>query len=171
MKPEPFRWLAGVIAAHPNRKVYGRTRLQKTMKLLQRKGFPTDYQFTIHFYGPYSEGVNSDVKLLRDLNLVAEELRGTDTPYYVYTASAEAELPEIAQYSPLIRMLEKAADVPLELAATYDAYREIGCNHSEALTRLRHKKGAKCANGNEENALALLKQLGLPNDISFDTPA
>ena len=37
---EKFRWLAGVIAAHGDRKVFGRTRLHKTIKLLQARGSP-----------------------------------------------------------------------------------------------------------------------------------
>ncbi|KKL80241.1 hypothetical protein LCGC14_2006760, partial [marine sediment metagenome] len=46
MSIENYRWLAGLIAAHPERKVVGRTRLQKEVKLLQRCGFPTDYSYT-----------------------------------------------------------------------------------------------------------------------------
>ena len=42
MKTGNFWWLAGVIAAHDGRRVVGRTRLQKTVKLLQRLGLPTD---------------------------------------------------------------------------------------------------------------------------------
>jgi hypothetical protein len=40
---ERFRWLAAAITAHPDRKVVGRTRLQKEIKLLQRLKFPTEY--------------------------------------------------------------------------------------------------------------------------------
>ena len=63
---EKFRWLAAVVAAHPEHKVVGRTRLQKTVKLLQRLGAPLDYDYTIHFYGPYSEGVQADIGLLEN---------------------------------------------------------------------------------------------------------
>ena len=47
---EKFRWLAAVIAAHPGHKVVGRTRLQKTVKLLKQLGAPLDYDYMIHFY-------------------------------------------------------------------------------------------------------------------------
>src|SRR5947209_17166 len=67
-----FWWLAAVIAAHDKRRLMGRTRLQKTVKLLQRLGMPTDYRYTIFFYGPYSEGVFSDIQLLQRLGLVTE---------------------------------------------------------------------------------------------------
>jgi hypothetical protein len=50
----------------------------------------------------------------------------------------------------------------LELAATYDSFREAGLEHEEALESLRRKKGNKCEGGREEQALALLSKLGLP---------
>ena len=34
MNIESYRWLAGLIAAHEGRKIVGRTRLQKTVKLI-----------------------------------------------------------------------------------------------------------------------------------------
>ncbi len=46
---EKFRWLAGAIAAHPDQQIAGRIRLQKTIKLLQRLDFPTDYSYTLIF--------------------------------------------------------------------------------------------------------------------------
>lgn len=67
---EKFLWLAAVIAAHPEHKVVGRTRLQKTVKLLQRLGAPMDYDYMIHFYGPYSEGVQADIGLLEAFGFV-----------------------------------------------------------------------------------------------------
>jgi hypothetical protein len=72
MSVENYRWLAALIAAHPGRKVVGRTRLQKEVKLLQRCGFPTDYSYTIHFYGPYSEALQADIGLLGAFGLADE---------------------------------------------------------------------------------------------------
>jgi len=72
-RPENWRWLAAVIAAHPNHEVYGRTRLQKTVWLLQSMGMPTDYVYSLHFRtietasrvfvagGCGSAGIGSDV--------------------------------------------------------------------------------------------------------------
>jgi uncharacterized protein YwgA len=163
MNQERFRWLAGVIAAHPDGEVFGRTRLQKTIKLLQRLGFPTDYSYTIHFYGPYSEGLQAEIGLLEALGLVQEEPREKrdGTPYYVLRAAPEAVMTEIAPFQPAIDTMIGAAPVVLELAATYDAFREAGADHEEAIRRLRRKKGSKCEDGNQENALELLAALGL----------
>jgi uncharacterized protein YwgA len=162
---EKFRWLAGVVAAHKGRCVVGRTRLQKTVKLLQRKRFPTDFRYTIFFYGPYSEGLHADIGLLDRLGLVHEEEKTSHEGniYYVLTASPDAELPEIDRFRPMIKRMSEADAVVLELAATYDAFRELGADHTQAIERLRRKKGTKCAGGNEEAALALLRDLVLPS--------
>ena len=73
MEPDKYRWLAALIAAHPRREVVGRTRLQKTVKLLQRLGLPTDYRYTLYFYGPYSEDLQAGVGLLDNFGLIKEE--------------------------------------------------------------------------------------------------
>ncbi|MCI0462147.1 MAG: hypothetical protein L0Z62_34785, partial [Gemmataceae bacterium] len=146
------------------RRVVGRTRLQKTVQLLQRLGLPTAYSYTIHFYGPYSEGVNSDLRLLEQLKLVHEQSFASTEgiPYYILTATQEAVLPEMQPFQPAVDCLAKADPVVLELAATYDAFREMGSDHADALKRLQWKKGAKCNEGRLEKALELLEQLGLP---------
>jgi uncharacterized protein YwgA len=159
-----FWWLAGVIAAHTDRKVVGRTRLQKTVKLLQRLGLPTDYLYTIFFYGPYSEGVHTEIRLLEQLGLIVEEEHvGAEgaTPYFVLQAQPEAVMPELAAWQPAIDAMEQADLVVLELAATYDTFREMGSDHAEALQRLRHKKASKCSPEREARALEVLRQLGL----------
>lgn len=163
MRIEKYRWLAGLIAAHNNRTVIGRTRLQKEVILLQSLDFPTDYLYKTHFYGPYSEGVRSDLGLIDAMGLVSEtenETRDGKT-YFTIEATEDAVLPEIQEYLTKINIMEKADSIVLELAATYHAFRSIGSDHKEALIRLRRKKGAKCNGGNEEKALNLLNELKL----------
>jgi uncharacterized protein YwgA len=166
MKLEKFRYLAGIVAAHPGRRVVGRTRLQKTVKLLQRLGLPTDYDYMTYFFGPYSSGVQSDIGLLERLGAITEEERVSKdgSPYYVITAKAEMELPDLKHFKKHINLMEKADPVVLELAATYDSFREMGSDHEDAVERLRRKKGAKCKGGRQKQALDLLKKLGLPSE-------
>ncbi|MFO0875935.1 MAG: hypothetical protein U0840_00930 [Gemmataceae bacterium] len=165
MKTGNFWWLAGVVASHKERRVLGRTRLQKTMKLLQRLGLPTDYLFTTFFYGPYSEGLLRDIQLLSEMGLLHEEecsdAEGS-SPYFVVQATGEAEMPELAGFAAAIRAMECADLIILELAATYDAFREMGSGHEQAVQRLRHKKAAKWSADREERSRFLLRQLGLP---------
>ena len=167
---EKFRWLAAVIAAHAEHKVYGRTRLQKTVKLLQRLGAPLDYDYMIHFYGPYSEGVQSDIGLLDNLGLVAEQecAKQDGSSYFVLRATDAAiplaECDEMKKFLPAIKIMNAAEPVVLELAATYDAFREMGNDHTTALERLRRKKRQKCEGDNVDKALSLLSELKLPTD-------
>ena len=158
MGMENYRLLAGLIAAHRDRRVAGRTRLQKEIKLLQRLGFPTDYSYTIHFYGPYSEGLQADTSLLEAFGMLEETsaVSREGNPYYILQAETSAMLPELSQFQDKIELLGETPIVVLELAATYDAFREAGSDHAEALKRLRRKKGAKCDGGNQEKALELL---------------
>ncbi len=157
-------WLAGVIAEHEGRRVVGRTRLQKTVKLLQRLGLPTDYRFTIFFYGPYSEGILSDVRLLGQLGLVSESslpVPDGATPAFELRAREDAALEEMAPFRAALRLMERSDLVVLELAATYDAFRETGSDHDDALARLRHKKAGKCGPERESRAMELLAALTL----------
>jgi uncharacterized protein len=164
MELEQERLLAAVIAAHENHRVVGRTRLQKTIKLLQRLGLPTDYGYMNFFYGPYSEAVQADIRLLEHMGLVREAPHtGRDNQsYYIFEAAPTATLSEVEPWQNAIDRMSRADPVVLELAATYDAFREMGSNHDEALARLRHKKGPKCDGGNLQAALGLLVDLGLP---------
>jgi uncharacterized protein YwgA len=162
---EQFRWLAGVIAAHQNRKLVGRTRLQKTIYLLQRKGLPTDFDYMLHFYGPYSSGLNVELELVEQLGLVTEEVKtGNENDYYVFEARKNALLPQIERFRPDLVRIENASDVALELAATYDAFRQMGYDHHQAQERLRRKKREKCTPENVDQALELMRQLRLPVD-------
>jgi uncharacterized protein YwgA len=164
MSIENYRWLAALIAAHPDRIVFGRTRLQKEVKLLQRIDFPTHYDYMIHFYGPYSESLHGDIGLLEAYGFIEQTAEPTKdgNPVYRLTAKERPDLPSVATFAPIIAKLHAAPTVILELAATYDAFREMGSGHAEAIERLRRKKGVKCDDGNQEKALELLSALGLP---------
>lgn len=164
MRTGNFWWLAAVIAAHEGRRVVGRTRLQKTMKLLQRLGLPTDYRYSIFFYGPYSEGVFGDARLLQQMGLIVEQEYASGdggTPHFEMTAQPEAALQEMERWRPAIDAMQAADLVVLELAATYDAFREMGSDHDEAVTRLKHKKAARWTEERHARAMDLLRRLGL----------
>ncbi len=163
MVHENYLWLAGLIAAHPGGKIVGRTRLQKEVKLLQSLGFPTDYSYTIHFYGPYSEGLHADIGLLEMLGCVREEeqISHSGTPYFIIEACDTTMAADVSSFGEAVSLMSDADSVILELAATYNAFRESGANHDRAIRRLKRKKGKKCEEGREDLALELLRDLGL----------
>jgi len=164
MPAEKFRYLQGVIAAHQDHVVRGRTRLQKTVRLLQRIGLPTDYDYTLFFYGPYSESVHFDLGLLKSMRAINEEreILKDGNPFYLIKAIDVKNAADVSDFVEAIGKLEARESVVLELAATYDSFREMGHDHAESLRRLQRKKGEKCSADNVTEALALLQDLNLP---------
>ncbi len=162
---EQFRWLAGTIAAHENRRAAGRPRLQWTIYLLQRKGLPTDFHYSLFFGGPYSEGLQVGLRLARQMELVTEKRREEgENGVAIFEAVKDAALPEVAPFQHDLDLIQHVDDVPLELAVAYDGFRAMGYDHTDSLERLHWKKGAKCTPENVDQALALLHHLKLPVD-------
>ncbi|HET6401870.1 MAG TPA: hypothetical protein VFH95_10775 [Candidatus Kapabacteria bacterium] len=164
MAYESFRWLAAVIAEHQNKTVEGRLRLQKTMKLLQRLGFPTEYSFSMYHYGPYSEGIQSDLSLLSSAGVIEEKERRYNSGGVRYDIifNREIPLPKLDHFQEPIKILEKAAPVTLELAATYLAFREYGLEDDDAIEALKDKKEGKFTEQRFKTAMKLLEDLEIP---------
>ena len=55
------------------------------------------------------------------------------TPTFVLQATGEAEMEEITRWQKAIAAMQASDLVVLELAATYDAFREMGSDHPEAV--------------------------------------
>ncbi len=161
---ENYLLVAGLIEAHPNREVVGRTRLQKTVRLLQRAGMGTDYTFSIYSYGPYSEELHSDITTIQKIGLGLGEFRELreDPGHVVIRVIAKARNIRIDPFRDFIRTLANKQVTVLEIAATYDVFREMGSDHGDALRRLNAKKGAKLSTENIVEAISLLRTLGLP---------
>jgi uncharacterized protein YwgA len=161
---ENYLLVAGLIEAHPNREVVGRRRLQKTVRLLQRAGLGTDYTFSIYSYGPYSEELHSDITTIQKIGLSSGEFRELqkDSGHIVIRVVAKARNIRIDPFRDFIQKLASTQVTVLEIAATYDVFREMGSDHADALRRLDAKKSAKLSSENIVEALSLLRILGLP---------
>jgi uncharacterized protein YwgA len=160
---ERYLTLISVIAAHRNGDVYGRTRLQKTVKLLQSAGLKTGYPFMSYFYGPYSEDLQADLRTLQHSGFLTErpEQSQDGSEYYVMSAMIDPAHDEVAPFQPIINRLATEPTVVLELAATFQSFKELGLPTDEATVRTRQKKGVKCGGGNLEHAMAVLAEIGL----------
>jgi uncharacterized protein YwgA len=165
VKVEDSRWLLGVISAQPEKSVFGRIRLQKLMRLLQRRGLPSTYRFVDYHYGPYSQALQSDIGVLELVGEIREERRetGDGNGYFVITATPDFQMSEIDPYRKDIEILRKEESGVLELAATYDFFRELGSSHEESLELLKKKKPEKSTPEALSAALALLGKLELPH--------
>lgn len=168
MHIENFRWLATVVAQHKDQRIAGRTRLQKTIWLLQRLGLQSSYRYKTYHYGPYSEGVQAEVELLESFGVLEEKsiVGQAGNSYYIIEVLhtdhlVPNQLPESVKTA--IPKLEKEDTGILELAATYDAFRSEGAPHKGAMDAVRRKKGDKCNSGRLEKAVEFVGKLGLPN--------
>ena len=86
------------------------------------------------------------------------------TTYYLIKAKPEAALDDIKRFQTYIDLMADTSAVALELAATYDAFREMESHHDKALERLRRKKASKCQGTTVDDALALVGTLGVPSN-------
>ena len=122
-----------------------------------------DYVYSLHFYGPYSEEVKADIELAERIGLITETPRVAQdgTEYFLLTAEPLEDLPDLGRLNEPLALVASEESTVLELAATYDAFREMGLPHEAALQSLRAKKGDKCAGGREMRALDIIRKLGL----------
>ena len=161
---ENYQILAGIVEAHPNRQIEGRIRLHRTTRLMQRVGLPIDYTFSIHFDGPYSQELHSDLKMMLHAGLGTEECRLSQKgeEFFIIKASAKARLGMMDQFQGSIELITAADLQTVEFASTYDQYREMGSTHPDALSRTRSKFGSSYEGRRTDSALTLLRGLGLP---------
>lgn len=71
---------------------------------------------------------------LESIGLVEEVERTSffgDAPYYVIRVIDDAKLPDIGQFDEYIQLMADSDSVVLEVAATYDAFREQGDDHEQ----------------------------------------
>jgi uncharacterized protein YwgA len=158
-------YLASVIANCHDQQVIGRTKLQKIIYLLQECGLPSNYSYSMYFYGPYSEDVKADLAVLKYSHIIDETLaskKGEEGEYYVLKViDKEFEPIDLSNWRDAIEEMDNTDSVILELAATYVEFRDSGYDEKEAEERVRRMKGLKCGHGNLKAALDLIQNLGL----------
>jgi uncharacterized protein YwgA len=161
---ENYKILAGIVEAHPNRQVEGRISLHRTTRFLQRVGLPIDYTFSIHFDGPYSQELHSELKMMLQAGLGTEEckLSQKGEEYFIIRATAKARLASIGQFQKSIDLIAAEDLQTLQFASIYDRYREMGSTRHDGLNRARSKTGSRYDGHRIELALTLLRGLGPP---------
>jgi len=146
----------------------GRTRLQKTVYLLELAGLGSGYHFGHRFHGPYSEELASAADIApRHLDL-QEERKKSDWggTHSVFTSGARYEGDDKGVYRQLVSIAKQASSVVLDLAATaaYLAKR----NHKDPWGETARRKAAYAANGRLDEARELygrFKKLRLPVEL------
>lgn len=126
----------------------GRTRMQKTMALLEMTGLGYGYKFEYYKFGPYSEDLVASLERAVALQYVSEsERRANWGGHYSIFSSTRHEPTGNAARDELIRIARDADAIALELAVTaaflaahegiVDAWGEVSKRKAEKITRGR----------------------------------
>lgn len=125
-----------------------RKRIQKMVYLLKAVGFPTDADFLLHIYGPYSFDVASITNELTQVGFLIESAqpgpRGETFDYRLAdrarerlreleaTPQGQTWLAEIGRFTPAVKELADTDVSVLEMAATITYFQQSGRNLGEA---------------------------------------
>jgi uncharacterized protein len=170
MTTRPDQLVAEVLAAGDG-EIVGRIRLQKMVYLLDQAGARSGLTFHYHYYGPYSRDLDDAIDRAQAIRGVEEKIsyRQVDgMPYSIFSLRSEGEVAAshtvghlpMDRARPLVRAMKIRSSTVLELAATIHwlVNRE---NSSDWRRELVRRKGVKTERGRADEALSLLKELGL----------
>jgi uncharacterized protein YwgA len=150
--------------------IIGKIRTQKIFYLLNALGMESDYSFSYHHYGPYSQGLANqiDMLILFEGKIHEEQIRGNfGNSYSIYSLPPRNDSPPnmvgsvaFEAAKEYIAKMKAVTSVVLELAATIHwlKHRE-GCEDWQAEVKLR--KPQKATEENVREAFQLLQALKL----------
>jgi uncharacterized protein YwgA len=146
----------------------GKTRLQKTVYLIQSKGHDFGFEFQYHNFGPFSPDVAAMADLAEDLDLiVTEEKYGFhEVPYTVFkiknTVAGVFDKREERKISDTLKIMSKYSSLDAELAATYVyLIRDEKLPKREVENELKRRKPVKATDDRLKKAKEMLSQLEL----------
>jgi uncharacterized protein YwgA len=166
MQVKPMDFAVAVIAANGG-KIVGKTRLQKTVYLLQKLCNAEAYSFEYHYYGPYSAELANDIDTASCMGVVkTSERHGYySMPYVVYETEERKAAPvfgDTALVKKRLRELESVNAIVLELAATWIFLKdEGGMGRTEIEEALRSLKPTKASKDGLRQAASALRRMGL----------
>ncbi|MCF8469940.1 MAG: hypothetical protein K9G30_04090 [Parvibaculum sp.] len=150
--------MAAVIRAAGGRFV-GKTRLQKTVCLLELAGYELGFEFFYYRHGPYSDDLSVAISDASALGLVQEETEKAQWGgvYSVFQSKKESNLRLEDSAVELVKIAEKADSVELELAVTAAFLAMTGSPDPWEEVELR--KPQKATAGRLDNAKQLYRRL------------
>lgn len=172
MSPEQV--VVNLIALH-NDKPVERTRLQREAYLLNRCGGNFDISFVYYKYSPYSPALDEGIIDALTMGHVETEWRtGRYSIKHVLFKIKDTKmqpenlgkLPADKALDLLRKMNGDTSDTVLEIAAAIVFFRDEGRgrDHNQAVEETRLRKSIKATNERIEEAISLLRDLGLHRD-------
>jgi uncharacterized protein YwgA len=141
----------------------GKTRLQKTVYLLESAGHGYGFDFKYHYYGPYSEDLAiaaNDAKAL-DFITISEDVSAIGMPLTIFEAknsSIQDNEERIDKRKGILNILQKYDATSLELAATADFLEKNGYRQ-DPWSETRRRKSIKATPERVQKAKQLLEEL------------
>lgn len=150
--------VAAVIHAAGGRFV-GKTRLQKTMCLLELSGYELGFDFFYYRHGPYSDDLSVAISDASALGLIQEETERAQWGgvYSVFSSKKEATFKLEDSAVELVEIAKKADSVELELAVTAAFLATTGS--SDPWKEVELRKPQKATYARLQNAIQLYKKL------------
>ena len=152
----------------------GRMRLQKTVYLLDRCGAEFGLQYTYHYYGPYSfdlAGACASATADERIRTVEKISGYYGVPYAIFKSNSEEGKPQflgklsLDKARSFLNAMKGVSDTVLEIAATIVFLRDEWNYYRKgtvgAIDELKRRKSLKATEERIEQALALLRDLGL----------
>ena len=165
-----------LIALHGGELV-GRTRLQKEAYLLHRCGAKFDllFPFVYHHYGPYSLALADGlIDAHADDRIDVEERLGSyGIRYAIFRSKGDHDAPDrlgdlsADRVRSLLREMQDVSDIVLELAAAIVFLREEDGYVHDAIEETKARKPLKATAARMEQALMLLRKLGLEREAAL----
>lgn len=136
--------------------VVGKTRLQKIAYLLEIAGLGAGYQFSYHYYGPYSSDLDSDANIAWAFDLIHREDRSSNWggSYSVFTTDSVNAADNARRQ--LAQMAVNVDAVILELAATA-AF--LSTTHPDPWVETGNRKPDKATGDRISKAKSFLREL------------
>jgi len=146
--------------------IVGKTRLQKTVFLLDQCGLSSGFEFEYHNYGPFSADLADAAERAELMGRLKSATRPGyhEVPYVVFNTSDRAPDKIAAFDTPAIqdklRVLGQSSAIILELAATLRYFKDLGSRDGIEST-VRQLKPLKATPERLDKAWKLLANLGL----------
>ncbi|MEX5214546.1 MAG: hypothetical protein NW703_10320 [Nitrospiraceae bacterium] len=159
-----------IINALPSGRVEGRKRLQKLVHLLQLSGADVSAEFEILHYGPFSTELASTVDDLTYEGKIKEDVEPVGvygTYQYVYRLGDPSTfIPELQDIDrALVRRLDEASTVVLEIASTIGFFESSGSDRKDALLQTKEIKPKKAIDSVLQEASKVLEMIEETNNI------
>lgn len=139
--------ILNIIRALPDREVRGKKRLQKLAYLLKEAGLPTDAEFSLWDYGPYSTEISRASSILASLGAIQEREVSLDFPrrfVTVYSIGADDEESQLSEELKMfLRRFDQFTTIELEIAGTIRLFEKESSSFEEAVSKTCAMKPTK----------------------------